>query len=117
MRNMLFISDVFCVCVEINVIVLSFSYCARSSARIIPIQRQVSVESLTNSLADLQPAAPDVVLPIEQSQTVSDQPSERSEDNGDTVCQIQKDGHYFLKVRSLFSQRFGMLSLFCCVYK
>ncbi|KDR11387.1 Disks large-associated protein 1 [Zootermopsis nevadensis] len=70
----------------------------RSSARIIPIQQQVSVESLTESLTDLQPAAPDVVLPIEQTQSVSNQPSERSEDGGDTVSQIQKDGHYFLKL-------------------
>jgi hypothetical protein len=68
------------------------------------VQQQISVESLTESLTDLQPAAPDVVLPIEQSQAVSTQPSEPSEDSGYTESQIQKDGHYFLKVRSWFSQ-------------
>lgn len=70
---------------------------------VIPVQQQISVDSLTESLTDLRPAAPDVVLPIEQSQTVSSQPSEQSENSVDTVSQTQKDGHYFLKVRYLHS--------------
>jgi hypothetical protein len=78
-----------------------FSKCVRSATEVVPLQQQISVESLAESLPDLQPAAPDVVLPIEQSHTISSQPSERSEETVGPVIETHKDGHYFLKVKYL----------------
>lgn len=78
----------------------------------IPLQQQISVESLAESLTDLQPAAPDVVLPIEQSQTVSVQPCKPSEESVDPVTETHKDGHYFLKVRYLYVKDFVCFTLF-----
>ena len=63
------------------------------------MQQQISVESLTESLTDLQPAAPEVVLPIDQTQSVTCQPPAQPENSGDAVSKTkEKDGHYFLKV-------------------
>jgi hypothetical protein len=90
-----------------------FLYCSRSSVEAIPLQQQISVESLTESLTDLQPAAPEVVLPIEPSQAVSSQPAEQSEDSVDPVSPKHKDGHYFLRVRCLNSC-LGFGKVFLC---
>jgi hypothetical protein len=90
-----------------------FLYFSRSSAEVIPLQQQISVESLTESLTDLQPAAPEVVLPIEQSQAVSSQPAERSEDSVYPESLIHKDGHYYLRVRYLNSCH-GFFKGFVC---
>ncbi|XP_069702984.1 uncharacterized protein [Periplaneta americana] len=71
---------------------------SKRSSEIKPVQQQISVESLSESLTDLQPAAPDVVLPIDQSQSVSSQAPEPSVES-DVVSKTQeKDGHYFLKL-------------------
>lgn len=81
----------------------------RSATKVIPLQQQISVESLAESLTDLQPAAPDVVLPIEQSQSVSSQPCEQSEESVDPVTETHKDGHYFLKLLKQETERLNEL--------
>ncbi|PSN49258.1 hypothetical protein C0J52_08199 [Blattella germanica] len=72
----------------------------RSSVEIPILQQQISVESLKESITDLQPAAPEVVLPIDQPQSVSCQPTGQPECSGDVVSENsqEKDGHYFLKL-------------------
>ncbi|KAJ9575706.1 hypothetical protein L9F63_007465, partial [Diploptera punctata] len=57
----------------------------KRSKDIPPLQQQISVESLTESISDLQPAAPEVVLPIDQSQSVTCQSGIQPESGGDAV--------------------------------
>jgi hypothetical protein len=99
--------------IALCVLCYCFPYCSRSSAEVIPLQQQISVESLTESLTDLQPAAPEVVLPIEQSQAISSQSAERSEDSVDPASLKHKDGHYFLRVRYLHNC-LGFVKGFVC---
>jgi hypothetical protein len=99
--------------IALCVLCCCFPYCSRSSAEVIPLQQQISVESLTESLTDLQPAAPEVVLPIEQSQAISSQSAERSEDSVDVASLKHKDGHYFLRVKYLHNC-LGFVKGFVC---
>ncbi|XP_067003721.2 uncharacterized protein [Anabrus simplex] len=64
------------------------------------LQQQVSVESLAESLPDMQPAAPEVVLPVDTVQPIVDSPQTPKLDHGpEAGDRIEvKDGHYFLKV-------------------
>ena len=79
-----------------------FIYCFfREEQRPPRVEQQLSVESLTESLSDLQPAAPEVVLPL--APTPIPVPA--------AVKHQEKDGHYFLDVSSLFAFSFIFLIL------
>nr|CAD7402037.1 unnamed protein product [Timema poppensis] len=68
---------------------------AKSSHEIPELQQQVSVESLP----DLQPAAPEVVLPIDQTQVSITQPEPVSCSENILPLSLQeKDGHFYLKL-------------------
>nr|CAD7454104.1 unnamed protein product [Timema tahoe] len=68
---------------------------SKPSHEIPELQQQVSVESLP----DLQPAAPEVVLPIDQTQVSITQPEPVSCSENILPLSLQeKDGHFYLKL-------------------